>query len=322
MKGITVDRYGDSKVLKFQDIDLPELKPTEVKVKIHAAGINFVDIYQRRGDYQIPPPFTLGLEAAGVVEAVGEGVDSVKVGDRIAYVGQQGAYAQFSNVPANLLILLPDELSFEQGAAFPLQGLTTQIIIDEFKTIRSGDRVLIHAAAGGMGLLLVQWAKHLGADVIGTVSTEAKAKLAMDAGCDRVILYTQQNTVEEIQKITQGKGVDLIIDGVGQTTMPSNLEIAALRGYIISYGWAGGVPEPVSPMALIQRSLTLASVNLVHYLEDPKELRQRADRVLEGVQEGWLKLQIGQVFSLEEAAKAHELLESRSSTGKIILKVI
>src|SRR5215813_9408106 len=229
VKGIWVEKHGGPEVMSFQDIEIASPGPGQALVRIHASGVNFIDIYQRRGRYAVELPYTPGLEASGVVEEVGEGVDVVKPGDRVAYTGQPGAYAELSLVKVGSLIPLPEDMTFEQGAAFPLQGMTAHYLINEFRRPQEGDTVLIHAAAGGMGLLLVQWAKHLGARVIGTVSTEEKARIAREAGADEVILYTRQDFVDEAKRLTDGKGVELIIDGVGKTTFAGNLDAAALR---------------------------------------------------------------------------------------------
>jgi len=262
----------------------------------------------------------LGLEGAGTVESLGEGVDSVKVGDRVAYVHQSQSYAEKVLVEADRLIPLPANFSFEQGAAFPLQGLTAHYLIHEFRKPKAGDVVLIHAASGGMGLLLVQWASHLGARVIGTVSTEEKAKMALEAGASDVILYTKQNFVDEVNQLTQGYGADIIIDGVGKTTFPGNLEAAARRGQIVIYGAASGPADPISPNALMPRSLSLGGGSLGNFILDRREEFSRANDVIKAVQEGWLKLQIGKIFPLDEAAEAHRTLEGRQSIGKILLK--
>lgn len=229
MQAIEVGQYGGPEVLKLGQTEIGKPGAGQALVRVMAAGVNFVDIYHRRGSFPRPTPFTPGLEGCGVVEAVGEGVTSVKPGARVAYTGQPGAYAEASLVQAGSLIPLPDNFSFEQGAAFPLQGMTAHYLIHEFRALKPGVVVLIHAAAGGMGLLLVQWAHHLGARVMGTVSTEEKAKAAREAGADEVILYTQQDFVAETKRLTNGHGADLIIDGVGKTTFAGNLEAAAVR---------------------------------------------------------------------------------------------
>jgi len=320
MKAIQVSRYGGPEVLEFKDVSIGSPGPGKVLVSIKMAGINFIDIYQRRGTYPVSLPYIPGLEASGVVEAVGEGVQNVKPGDRVAYVHEPGAYAENSLVDAKQLILLPKELSFEEGAAFPLQGMTAHYLLHEFRQVKPNDIVLIHAAAGGMGLLLVQWAKHLGARVIGTVSTEEKAKAAKDAGADDVILYTKQNVSSEVKKLTNQHGADLIIDGVAKTTFQGNLESAALRGNIVIFGAASGPADPISPNVLMKRSLTISGGMLFNYLLSEQELKMRANAVIDAIKNKWLKLHIDHVFPLQQASEAHERLEGRKSVGKILLK--
>ncbi len=320
MKAIRVDRYGAPDVLRLKDVELPTPKPGEVRVRLQAAGLNFVDVYQRRGDFPATLPFTPGFEGAGIVDAVGENANGFKAGDRVAYTGHLGAYAEASIVPATSLIPLPDAVSFEQGAAFPLQGTTAHYLIHEFRLPRTGDTVLIHAAAGGMGLLLVQWAKHLGARVIGTVSTEGKGQAAREAGADEVILYAKQDFVAETKRLTDGRGADLIIDGVGKATFTGNLEAAAVRGHVVIYGMASGPADPIAPNSLMSRSVSVSGGMLANFTRTREELLRRASDVLQGVGEGWLRLRIDHVLPLNEAAEAQRLLENRKSIGKIILR--
>jgi NADPH:quinone reductase len=320
MKVIRIDEYGGPEVLRLREIEAPEPGPGEVRVGLHAAGLNFVDIYYRRGDFPAPLPFTLGSAGAGIIEAIGEGVEELKPGDRVAYTLHPGSYAEASIVPANLLIPLPDHLSFEQGAAFTLQGLTAHYLIYEYRVLKRGDTVLIHAAAGGMGLLLAQWAKHLGANVIGTVSAEEKARAVRAAGADHVIIYTERDFVAETQRLTDGHGADLIIDGVGRTTFAGNLEAASVRGHVVIYGQASGLPEPIQPISLMERSISVSGGMLNNFMRTREELLRRAGDVIPGIREGWLRLNIDRVFPLEEAAEAQRRLESRESIGKIILK--
>jgi NADPH:quinone reductase len=319
MKAIQIKQFGGPEVLKIEEVPIQKPQKGQALIGIEMAGLNFIDIYQRRGTYPVKLPYIPGLEASGKVESIGEGVNNVKPGDRIAYVHEPGAYAEQSLVNAEHLILLPPQLSFEQGAAIPLQGMTAHYLLHEFHKIKPGDVVLIHAAAGGMGLLLVQWAKHLGARVLGTVSTEEKAKIAQEAGADAVILYTKQDFVEEVRKLTNKEGAALIIDGVGQSTFAGNLKAAALRGHIVIYGAASGPAEAMSPNALMVHSLTVSGGSLFNYLLTPEELKMRSHAVIEGVLQGWLKLRIDEVFPLKEAPQAHEKLESRKSSGKVLL---
>jgi NADPH:quinone reductase len=320
VKGILVEKPGDIDVMKYQELSLPAPGAGEVRVQIHAAGMNFIDIYQRKGTYQVPMPFTPGREAAGIVEAVGPGVTSVKPGDRVAYTYGLGSYAESSIIHADHLIPLPQEFSFEQGAAFPLQGMTAHYLVHEFHKIQPGENVLIHAAAGGMGLLLTQWAKHLGARVIGTVSTDAKAEIVKDAGADEIIIYTKKDFVAEAHRLTNGVGVDMIIDGVGKTTFPGDLEAVKKRGDIVIYGSASGPADPIGPNSLQTKSISVHGGSLFNFISTREEMIPRANAVLAGIHEGWLKLRIGQTFPLEEAGQAQNLLESRATIGKIVLK--
>lgn len=321
MKAIRVQEYGGPTVLHLQEVPTPNPGPGQALVRLVMAGVNFVDIYQRRGSYPLTLPFIPGREGAGVVEAIGEGVTTVKPGDRVAFTGQPGAYAEFTVVPADSLISLPADLSFEQGGAFPLQGMTAHYLLHEFRRPKPGDVVLIHAAAGGMGLLLVQWARHLGARVIGTVSTEEKATAAREAGADEVILYTRQDFVAEAKRLTGGRGAELIIDGVGKATFPGNLEAVALRGHVVIFGASSGPADPIVPNALMTRSITLGGGSLGNYLLTREELQRRAHEVLAGLRAGWLRLRIGGVFPLAQAGEAHRLLEGRQTIGKLLLSV-
>ncbi len=320
MKAIRIDEYGEASVLRLQE--LPDPAPPgagEASVRIHAAGLNFIDIYQRRGRYPRPLPYIPGLEASGVVESVGHGVTIVKTGDRVAYTSEPGAYAEKCNVRAESLVKIPDELSFEHAAAFPLQGMTAHYLINEYRKPGPGDTVLIHAAAGGMGLLLVQWAKHLGARVIGTTSSSEKAAIARKAGADEIILYTQESWVDTVAKLTDGAGVQLIIDGVGKDTFGGNLNAAALRGTVVIFGSASGEADPFGPNILQKKSLTVAGGSLFNYLLTREELMMRANDVLRAIKDGWLNLRVDHVFPLSQAADAQTLLESRGSVGKIVL---
>lgn len=320
MKGIVIEKNGGPDVMQFTELSLQKPGPGQARVKVMASGLNFIDIYQRRGDYPVQLPYTPGLEGSGVVEEVGPDVTVVKPGDRVAYTSQPGAYAEGSLVKADSLIPLPENFSFEQGAAFPLQGMTAHYLIHEFRKVNKGDTVLIHAAAGGMGLLLVQWAKHLGARVLGTVSTEEKAKAARDAGADEIIFYNKENFADATKRLTNDQGVELIIDGVGKTTFALNLNAAARRGTVVIFGSASGPAEPIAPNSLQAKSITIAGGSLGNYLLTREELLYRANDVLKGIQEGWLNLRIDNVLPLAQAQEAHKLLETRKSIGKIVLR--
>lgn len=321
MKAIKISTYGEADVLKLSDSE-PKPSPGagQALVKIHAAGLNFVDIYQRRGAYPVKLPYIPGLEASGVVEEVGEKVMDIRPGDRVAYTGHLGSYSEYTVIDAARLIPLPEELSFEQGAAFPLQGMTAHYLIHEFRKPKPGDAVLIHAAAGGVGGLLVQWAKHFGATVIGTVSSEEKARAAKEAGADHVVIYSKQDFVSETKRLTNGRGAVLILDGVGKSTFAGDLEAAAARGHVVIYGAASGPADPVSPNSLGAKSISVSGGSLGNFIATREELLRRSGDVLEAIREGWLKLRIDRVLPLAEAAKAHRLLEGRQTIGKIILK--
>jgi NADPH2:quinone reductase len=322
MKAIKVASYGDADVLRLSEAE-PAPKPAagQVLVRIHAAGVNFVDIYHRRGYYPQNLPFIPGLEAAGVVEEVGKDVAGVRQGDRVAYTGKIGSYSEYNVVEHWRLIQLPADISFAEAAAVPLQGMTAHYLIHEYRKPGKGDMVLVHAAAGGVGRLLVQWAKHLGAAVIGTVSTEEKAQVARAAGADHVILYGSQDFVAEVRKITEGRGVQLILDGVGKSSFAGDLEAVATHGHVVIFGAASGPADPIVPNSLIPKSISLSGGTLVNFATNGPEVTMRSGAVFAGIREGWLKLKVDTVLPLAEAAQAHRLLEGRKSTGKIVLKV-
>jgi NADPH2:quinone reductase len=323
MKTIQVAKYGGPEELQLQEVAQPKPGAGEALVRVHAAGVNYADIYFRNGTLArpIPFPFTLGIEGAGEIEAVGEGVSELKRGDRVAYAaGGLGSYAEYDVVKAEHLAPLPDGVSFHDGAAIILQGITAHYLVHEFYPIKPGSTVLVHAAAGGMGLLLVQWVKHMGAAVIGTVSTDEKAKIAREAGADNVILYTKQDFAEEVKKLTGGAGVDFVIDGVGKTTFTKNLDALKPRGWATVFGMPSGLADPLAPNSLSRKSLTISGVSLSHYTATRDEVLRRARDVFAGLREGWLKLHIYRTFPLAQAAEAHQLLESRQTAGKLTLK--
>ncbi|HUK99618.1 MAG TPA: quinone oxidoreductase [Nitrospirota bacterium] len=323
MRAIKVTRYGNADVLSLTETE-PKPKPSagQALVRIYAAGVNFVDIYQRRGTYPVKLPYIPGLEAAGVVEAVGEAVTEIQPGDRIAYTGHLGSYSEYTAIDASRLILLSERLSFEEGAAVPLQGMTAHYLIHDFHQPKPGDIVLIHAAAGGVGLLLVQWAKHLGATVIGTVSSEDKADVVKKAGADHAIIYTKQNFVNAVKLITGGQGVQLILDGVGKSTFTGNLEAAAVHSHVVIFGASSGPADSIVPNSLMARSITVSGGSLPNFISTRSDLQRRFMAVQRALQEGWLKLRFDHVLPLAEAEKSHRLLEGRRSMGKIVLKVV
>jgi NADPH2:quinone reductase len=322
MKAIMITVHGDADVLKLTDAaPMPKPGAGEALVKIHAAGVNFVDIYHRRGTYPLKLPFIPGLEAAGVVEAIGEKVVGLKPGDRVAYTGHVGSYSEYTRIAVSKLIPLPEGISFTEGAAFPLQGMTAHYLLHEFRRVTPGDTVLVHAASGGVGGLLVQWAKHLGAEVIGTVGTDEKAAAARAIGADHVIVYTRQDIAAETKRLTGGRGADFIIDGVGKSTFSADLEAVAVRGHVVIFGAASGPADPIVPNSLMAKSISLSGGSLGNFLPTEAELRRRSGDVLNAVREGWLKLRIDRVLPLAEAETAHRLVEGRQTMGKVVLKV-
>jgi NADPH2:quinone reductase len=320
MKAVRVHTVGGPEVLRYEDVPEPTPKPGEAVVKIDAAGLNYIDVYYRSGLYKTDLPFTLGLEAGGTVTAVGPGVTEVKVGDRVAYTGVPGAYAEYAAVPAARLVVLPAGVTTRQGAAAMLQGMTAHYLACTTYPLKPGDTCLVHAAAGGVGLLLVQIAKMRGARVIGTVSTEDKARLARQAGADEVILYTQQDFEAEVKRLTGGKGVQVVYDSVGKTTWDKSLSSLALRGMMVLYGQSSGPVGLIDPQILNQKgSLFLTRPSLFHYTASREELLQRAGEVLGWIRDGRLRLRTEHEFPLKDAAEAHRALEGRRTTGKVLL---
>lgn len=319
VKAIQIAENGDANVLQLKELSIPTPGRGEALVQLKAAGLNFIDIYMRMGRYPQKHPYTPGLEGAGIVVAIGADVTEVNVGDRVAYTGNLGSYSEYNVVKAWQLIPLPDDMSFEQGAALPLQGMTAHYLINDYYPIKPTDYVLVHAAAGGVGLLLVQWLKHLGATVIGTVSTTEKASIARNAGAHHTILYTQDDFVEAVRQITNGKGADYIIDGVGKTTFTKDLDAARPYGHICIFGSASGPAEPLAPNSLQMKSLTISGGSLFNALTTRTQLLQRANDVIQGIREKWLTFKIDHVFPIAEAAEAQRMLEGRKTTGKVIL---
>jgi NADPH2:quinone reductase len=320
MKAIQVSQTGGAEVLQLADLPKPQPKPTEAVVEIKAAGVNFIDVYYREGRYQAPLPFVSGQEAAGVVAAVGSEVKGLKPGDRVAYTGVIGAYAEYAAVPADRLVRIPEGLADREAAAAMLQGMTAHYLAYDTYPLKRGETALVHAAAGGVGLLLVQMAHQIGARVIGTVSTEEKAKLARAAGADEIILYTQQDFEAETKRFTGGKGVDVVYDSVGKTTFDQGLNLLRPRGMMVLYGGSSGAVPPFDPIQLTQKgSLFLARPSLPHYIATRQKLEQRAGAVLGMIASGKLKLRIEHVYPLAQAQQAHRDLEGRKTTGKLLL---
>jgi NADPH2:quinone reductase len=320
LKAIRIHQHGGADVLHPEELPVPTPGPGHLLVRVEAAGINFIDIYQRKGLYKVAVPSTLGSEAAGTVEAVGPGVSGVKAGDRVVSAGVLGAYAEHALIIADRAVALPDGMSTRQGAAVMLQGLTAHYLTASTYPLSPGDTCLVHAAAGGVGLLLCQMARRRGARVIGTASTEEKAALAREAGASDVILYTQTDFVTEVKRLTNGAGVQVVYDSVGRTTFLPGLGCLAPRGLMVLYGQSSGPVEPFDPQVLNQRgSLFLTRPSLGHYTATREELLRRASDVLGWVAGGSLKVRIGAEFPLARAADAHRALEGRQTTGKVLL---
>jgi len=321
MKAIRVHEYGGPETLRFEDTPDPTPGPGQALVRLEAIGVNFIDVYQRTGLYKVPSlPFTPGQEAAGTIEAVGSGGSDLAAGDRVAYTGVTGSYAEKAVVPADRLVRLPDGLNAKDGAAAMLQGMTAHYLAVSTFPLKPGDVCLVHAAAGGVGLLLCQIAKLRGARVLATTSTEEKAQLAREAGADEVILYTEKDFATEVKRLTDGKGVQVVYDGVGQTTFDKSLDSLARRGMMVLFGQSSGKVPPFDPGVLnLKGSLYLARPSLTHYIVTREELTERAGEVLGWIRDGKLKLRIGLEMPLAEAGEAHRALEGRKTTGKVIL---
>jgi NADPH:quinone reductase len=320
MKAIRVHAAGGPEALKLDDIPAPSPKAGEALVKVDAAGLNYIDVYFRTGMYKAELPLTIGMEAGGTVTAVGSNVSEVKVGDKVAYTGVAGAYAEQAVVPSSKLVVLPAGVSTKQGAAAMLQGMTAHYLATSTYPLKHGDTCLVHAAAGGVGLLLCQIAKLRGARVIGTVSTDEKAKLAREAGADETIIYTRQDFEAEVKRMTDGKGVQVVYDAVGKTTWDKSLNSLAPRGLIALYGQSSGPIGQIDPQIFNAKgSLFLTRPSLGHYTATREELLQRAGEVLGWVRDGKLKLRMEFEFPLKDAAEAHRALEGRKTTGKVLL---
>jgi len=320
MNAIRMSAHGGPEVMVHTSVPTPEPGPGEALVRVEAAGVNFIDTYQRAGHYAIPLPATPGSEAAGTVVAVGEGVTSVRIGERVAYQGVLGAYAEFASVPAPRLAPLPDAITTRQGAAAMLQGMTAHYLTVSTFPLRPGHACLVHAAAGGVGLLLCQMARRRGARVIGTASTPEKAALAREAGADHVILYTERDFETDARAMTNGAGVDVVYDSVGRTTFDKSLACLKARGMMVLFGQASGAVPPVDPQVLNRLgSLFLTRPSLHHHVATRDELLWRSGEVLGWVADGTLRLRVGLELPLAQAAEAHRRLEARATTGKVLL---
>ena len=319
---IRIHETGGPEVLQWEEVDVGEPGPGQARIRQEAAGLNFIDVYHRTGLYRQEMPFTPGTEGAGVVEAVGGGVTDVKVGDRVAYAGGSGGYSEERLIHAARLIRLPEGISTEQAAGMMLQGMTAQMLLRSVYPVKSGDMILVQAAAGGVGLIMCQWASALGVTVIGTVSTEEKAELARNHGCAHPIVYTKQNFVAEVNRITAGEKLPVVYDSVGRDTFMKSLDCLRLRGLMVSFGNASGPVDPISPLLLSQKgSLFLTRPTLFHYVATREDLEKSAAELFEMVESGKVKIEVKQRFPLKDAAEAHRQLEARKTTGSTILTI-
>lgn len=320
MKVICIHAQGDPDHLLYEDAPIPTPGPGEVRVKLEAVGVNYIDTYHRSGQYPQKTPFTPGMEGGGAVDAVGEGVNVITLGARVAYAMQMGAYAEYAIVPEWRLVRVPENVEIQAATAVMLQGMTAHYLTHSTYPIQKGDTVLIHAAAGGVGLLLVQMAKLRGARVIGTTSTAEKADLAREHGADEIILYTETDFATAVNEMTDGKGVQVIYDGVGKSTFMQGLDCLAPRGYMVLYGQASGAVESFDPQILNQKgSLFLTRPSLGHYTATQEETQARADDLFAWMDSGDLKVRIDRTFPLSEAKAAHHYIEGRNTKGKLLL---
>ena len=319
---VQIRQTGGPEVLNWTAVDVGEPGSGQVRLRQAAAGLNYIDVYHRTGYYPQPLPFIPGLEGAGTVEAVAPDVHGLKVGDRVAYAGPTGGYSEVRLIEADRLVRLPEAISFDQAAAMMLQGMTAQVLIRQVYPIKAGDLILVHAAAGGTGLILCQWAAALGATVIGTVSTEAKAEIAHAHGCSHTILYTKQDFVAEVCRISGGEKLPVIFDSVGKDTFQRSLDCLRPRGLMVTFGQASGPIDPIAPVLLSQKgSLFLTRPLLFHYIERRDALEASANELFEVVASGKVRINVNQRFALKDAADAHKALEARATSGSTILTI-
>ena len=320
-KAIRVHKPGPPSCMKWESVDVPDPKKGEVRIRNTAIGLNFIDTYHRKGMYPLPTPFTPGMEGAGIIDAVGHGVTNVKPGDRVTYASEpMGSYTEVRLFPAARVIKIPAGISDEQAASMMLKGMMAAMLLRRIYRPKKGDTVLIHAAAGGVGLILCQWARHLGATVIGTVGSKAKGDMVRAHGCDHVIDYSKQDFVERVRKITKGEGVPVVYDGVGKDTFPGSLDCVARTGMWITFGNASGPVPPVAPLTLMLKgSLIMTRPMLNHYIVTPDELAKMSRELFSVVKSGAVKIEINQQYALKDAARAHRDLEGRKTTGSTVL---
>ena len=320
MKAIQVNQPGGPEAMELVELPVPTPKASEAVVKLAASGVNFIDVYNREGRYKVPLPFVLGQEGAGTITAVGSDAKSVKVGDRVAWTGVLGSYAEYAAVPAERLVPIPAGVTDQQAAAAMLQGMTAHYLSHDTYPLKRGETALVHAAAGGVGLLLAQMAHNIGARIIATVSTDEKAKLARAAGADDIILYTQTDFEAETKRLTGGKGVDVVYDSVGKTTFEKGLNLLRPRGMMVLYGGSSGAVPPFDPIVLTQKgSLFLTRPSLGNYIATKEELASRSGAVFAMIAAGKLKLRIEHKYPLADVQRAHRDLEGRKTTGKLLL---
>ena len=319
---IRIHETGGPEVLKWDEVEVGRPGPGEVRLRQEAAGLNYIDVYHRTGLYKQDLPFIPGVEGAGVVEAVGSGVEGLKPGDRAAYSGPIGGYAEERLIAADKLVRLPDSISSDEAAAMMLQGMTAWMLLRRVHRVEPGETILIHAAAGGVGLIVCQWAKALDATVIGTVGSDEKAELAGAHGCDHPIVYTRQDFAEEVKRITGGAKLPVVYDSVGKDTFMRSLDCLAPRGLMVSFGNASGPVDPILPLLLSQKgSLFLTRPTMYHYTSTRPELDAAAKELFEVIESGKVKIEVKQRFALEHAAEAHRALEARTTSGSTILTV-
>ena len=320
MKAIRIHQTGGPEVLKYEDVDLTAPGQGQVRVKHTAIGVNFIDTYHRNGLYKVPLPFTLGSEAAGVVDALGEGVSAVKKGDCVAYAMTPGAYAEANNVAADRLVKIPDGVSDETAAAALLKGMTAQFLLKRTYAVKAGQTILWHAAAGGVGLIAAQWAKHLDVTVIGTVGSDAKIALAKENGCAHVLNLSTEDWASRVREITKGDGVPVVYDSIGKETWSGSLDCLSVRGFMVTFGNSSGAVPAFEPGILAPKgSLYVTRPTLASYIRTARELHETAADLFAVIASGAVKVQVNQHFKLADAAKAHEALHSRKTTGATIL---
>ena len=319
---IVIRETGGPEVLKWEPVEVGEPGPGQARLRQHAAGLNFIDVYHRTGFYPQPLPFTPGVEGAGMVESVGQDVDNVKAGDRVAYAGPIGGYAETRLIAADRLVKLPATIGFEEAAAMMLQGMTARMLLRSVYPVAAGDTILVHAAAGGVGLILCQWAAALGATVIGTVSTDDKAELARLHGCHHPIVYTRQDFVAEVESITHGGKLPVVYDSVGQDTFLKSLDCLRPRGLMVTFGQSSGPIEPFSPNVLQQKgSLFMTRPTMANYTASRADLDASAAELFEMVASGQVRIEVKQRYPLEQAAEAHRALEARVTSGSTVFTV-